>query len=74
MVTTATTSPIVYVDTEKVSCDGGELGHPLVYLVLDGGEVECPYCGRKFMFRPEPDKTREPLDAIGTSDVLSEET
>ena len=35
----------------KVSCDGGgDLGHPRVYLNMgDKGEVECPYCDRKFV-------------------------
>ena len=42
----------VTVQTDRVGCNGGggALGHPLVYLSLaDGGEVDCPYCGRHFV-------------------------
>ena len=37
----------------EVSCNGGgDLGHPRVYLNMgDTGEVECPYCDRKFVLR-----------------------
>ena len=41
------------VTTWKVAWDGGEgaLGHPRVYLTIphDSGEVECPYCDKKFV-------------------------
>lgn len=41
---------IVETDKTEVSCDGGPLGHPQVYLNLDEqGAVECPYCGRRFV-------------------------
>jgi len=45
---------IIEVVTAEVSCDGGggALGHPKVYLKLDHGEVECPYCDRKFVLKP----------------------
>ncbi len=38
----------------NVACDGGgALGHPKVFLSLDGtGEVECPYCDKKFTLKP----------------------
>lgn len=40
----------VTVETTTVGCDGGTLGHPLVYLHLGkDGETECPYCGRRFV-------------------------
>ena len=40
----------VTVETTTVGCDGGSLGHPLVYLNLGKeGETECPYCGRRFV-------------------------
>ncbi|MEL0113759.1 MAG: zinc-finger domain-containing protein, partial [Rickettsiales bacterium] len=30
----------------------GALGHPNVYLNLgDGGQVDCPYCGRRFVLK-----------------------
>jgi uncharacterized Zn-finger protein len=44
-----------YVDSDSVACDGGggALGHPLVYLPIDkSGGVECPYCSRRFVYRP----------------------
>ncbi len=40
------------VTATRVACDGGEgaLGHPRVWLSLgDDGEVECPYCDKKFI-------------------------
>ena len=44
----------VEVEEINVSCDGGggALGHPKVFLSLDDGEVECPYCDRKFVLKP----------------------
>jgi len=41
-------------DALSVACDGpgGALGHPRVYLSLEGkGEVECPYCDRKYVLK-----------------------
>lgn len=40
-------------DSTEVSCDGGgALGHPRVYLNMgEAGDVECPYCDRKFILR-----------------------
>ena len=43
---------IIHVDTPTVGCDGGvgPLGHPLVYLSIgDAGQIDCPYCGRRFI-------------------------
>jgi len=41
-----------YVNAAQVACDGGELGHPRVFLeVDDNGEVVCPYCSRKFIYQ-----------------------
>lgn len=44
----------VEVDVIDVSCDGGggALGHPKVYLTLEDGAVECPYCDKKFVLKP----------------------
>ena len=44
---------IVEADSEVVSCDGGGvLGHPRVWLNMEGrGEVDCPYCDRRFVLR-----------------------
>ena len=36
----------------EVSCDGGPLGHPMVYLHIGAqGWVECPYCDRRFVLQ-----------------------
>ncbi len=38
------------VSTAEVSCDGGALGHPRVFLKIGrAGWVECPYCDRRFV-------------------------
>ena len=42
------------VETTTVACDGGDgpLGHPRVYLTLSrDGEIECPYCSRKYVLK-----------------------
>lgn len=44
-------------DSEVLSCDGGggALGHPRVYLNMEGrGEIDCPYCGCRFVLRQGP--------------------
>lgn len=43
---------IIHIETETVACDGGDgpLGHPRVFLHMDGkGQIDCPYCGRRFI-------------------------
>lgn len=43
---------IIEVDSPQVSCDGGPLGHPKVYLEIgSGGKVDCPYCSRRFILK-----------------------
>lgn len=39
------------VEEVDVYCDGGGgvLGHPRVFLSLESGEVQCPYCDRRFV-------------------------
>ena len=38
----------ILVKDYRVSCDGGELGHPKVYLIVNPDqEVLCPYCSKK---------------------------
>jgi uncharacterized Zn-finger protein len=47
----------IYVDENVAACNGGggPLGHPRVFLNLSvEGKVECPYCSRLFIRRPEP--------------------
>jgi uncharacterized Zn-finger protein len=44
----------VEVESEVVSCDGGGgvLGHPKVYLSMEGrGMVDCPYCDKRFVLK-----------------------
>ncbi len=42
----------IEVETLDVACDGGgALGHPKVYLTLEDGRVECPYCDRMFILK-----------------------
>ena len=45
---------ILEVETEIVACDGGggALGHPRVFLNMEGqGVIDCPYCGRRFVLK-----------------------
>ncbi len=50
----ATDIETIYVARKGVDCDGGALGHPKVYLNLgEDGEIACPYCGRRFVFRDD---------------------
>jgi uncharacterized Zn-finger protein len=44
---------VIYVDTLRVSCNGGDgtLGHPIVWYSLEDGEAECGYCDVKFIYR-----------------------
>jgi len=41
------------VDSYRVACDGGEGGHPRVWLQIPGehGWVECPYCDCKYVHK-----------------------
>lgn len=57
--TTPAGTPIEIVRTPEptVACDGGDgpLGHPRVYLnLLPAGAIDCPYCGRHFVFTGNP--------------------
>ena len=40
---------IIEVREETFFCDGGDLGHPRVYLTFENGRVQCPYCGQEFV-------------------------
>ena len=39
----------------RISCDGGQGGHPLVWLQIDPktGTVECPYCDKLFILKKD---------------------
>ena len=40
------------VNQDRVSCDGGELGHPKIFLSLTlDKEVICPYCSKIFIYK-----------------------
>ena len=43
----------IVVESETVACDGGgALGHPRVFLNMEGkGQIACPYCGRDFVLK-----------------------
>ena len=47
-------SDVEFVNSKKVSCDGGggALGHPKVYLEMgDENEIVCPYCSKLFILK-----------------------
>jgi uncharacterized Zn-finger protein len=53
---------VIYVDSKTAVCDGGGgvLGHPRVFLAIDQtGEVECPYCSRRFVYAPDKAEAAE---------------
>jgi uncharacterized Zn-finger protein len=43
---------VVISDKREVSCDGGELGHPKIYLKIKDKEIICPYCSKQFIYEP----------------------
>ncbi|GFZ83035.1 hypothetical protein RLOatenuis_3170 [Rickettsiales bacterium] len=50
---------ITEVENKSVSCDGGELGHPRIYLEMGAeSEIICPYCNRKFIYVETHKKTK----------------
>ena len=45
----------IEVESTQVACDGGDgpFGHPRVFLNMgDKKQVDCPYCGRRFVLKP----------------------
>ena len=44
---------VVEVDKMRIACDGGDGGHPRVWLHIPGehGWIECPYCDCKFVLK-----------------------
>jgi uncharacterized Zn-finger protein len=45
---------ITYSGKKEVACSGSGLGHPTVYLNMEPkGEIICPYCSKKFVFKKE---------------------
>lgn len=51
----ATPTEIIHVTSRTVACDGGNagLGHPRVFLRIEGEQVTCPYCSRLYIFKPQ---------------------
>ncbi len=43
-----------YTDQATVACDGGQHGHPRVFLNLgDEKRVDCPYCGHRYILQSD---------------------
>ena len=44
----------IHVDSRTVACDGGDgpLGHPRVWLHIEGTQTFCPYCSRIYALAP----------------------
>ena len=58
----ALAAPLETIETEDklVACDGGELGHPRVYLNMGAKtSIDCPYCGRHYVLKPGSKPHRE---------------
>ena len=52
----------IFVDTNRVACDGGggALGHPKVYLQIgEENFVDCGYCDRRFELSKAAIEARE---------------
>ena len=45
----------IRVDSRTVACDGGDgpLGHPRVWLHIEGSQTFCPYCSRIYVLNPD---------------------
>ena len=45
----------IVVDSTQVSCGGGALGHPRIYMTIPAkdGHIECPYCSSRFELKPD---------------------
>jgi uncharacterized Zn-finger protein len=43
---------VVVSEKREVSCDGGKLGHPKVYLKIKDKAITCPYCSKTFVYEP----------------------
>ncbi|WP_338665476.1 zinc-finger domain-containing protein [Pararoseomonas sp. SCSIO 73927] len=49
-----TPEEVITVTARNVPCDGGggTLGHPRVWLHIEGEEITCPYCSRTYHLAP----------------------
>lgn len=50
---------VIEVTKSRVACDGGEGGHPRVWLQIpaETGWVECPYCDAKYVLAKDAEDT-----------------
>lgn len=57
--TASTTQDAIEVEDAVVACDGeGALGHPRVFLNFGAKtEMDCPYCGRRFVRKAGADSS-----------------
>ncbi len=56
----------VEVSTTSVACEGGPgaEGHPKVYLNLaKDGQIDCPYCGKRFVLKAGAAGSSQAADA-----------
>ncbi len=44
---------VIEIESLKVACEGGALGHPRVFLTIkpEVREVVCPYCSRHYVLK-----------------------
>jgi uncharacterized Zn-finger protein len=71
------TIEVFYVDGDSVACDGGggALGHPRVYLAINGaGRATCPYCGRVFVRDPQRAGQSETMSHAMAADLTPPES
>ncbi|MEO0342905.1 MAG: zinc-finger domain-containing protein [Pseudomonadota bacterium] len=49
---------VIEVKSYRIACDGGEGGHPRVWLQIprETGWVECPYCDAKYVIKAVSDE------------------
>jgi uncharacterized Zn-finger protein len=48
-----TPEEVIMVDSRQVRCDGGggALGHPAIFMRIEGEQVTCPYCSRTYRLK-----------------------
>jgi uncharacterized Zn-finger protein len=48
-----TPEEVIEVTSRSVACDGGKgaLGHPRIWLRIEGREAVCPYCSRTYRLK-----------------------
>jgi uncharacterized Zn-finger protein len=49
-----TAEEVITVTSRHVPCDGGggALGHPMIWMRIEGEEITCPYCSRTYHLAP----------------------